>query len=149
MKIFLSITLFISSLPLTKKYYMDCLPEADNIKFPNVTNCRSNDPEGGYCCYLHYRNPEKDSSSSYYTTYYYYYVYYKLKENKTKLRTLFEPLSYCFGISQEGYNDIGDVIDEISDESGIDDMDIDCGIKGLKNNFIVLTNVFLLFIILF
>ena len=60
MKIFLSITLFISSLSLTPKYYMDCLPEADNIKFPNVTNCRSNDPEGGYCCYLHYtRNPSR------------------------------------------------------------------------------------------
>jgi hypothetical protein len=141
MKILIFLAIIIYSLCLTKNYYQECLSESENTIYPSTTECRLHDPEGGYCCYLHY----EFSQNGYYYTYTYYY-YYKKKENGTNIRSLQEPTKYCYGISKEGFDKIGDVIDELSDETGINNLKIDCGEQRLKYD---LLNILILLFIFF
>ena len=72
----------------------------------------------------------------------------KKKENETKsnLRLLQEPQRYCYGLTKEGFDNIEDVIDELQDESGIDNLEIDCGYKRFKYN---LMNFIIILMIIF
>ena len=122
---------------LTPNYYQECSDElilVDSEKgILSTEECRKHHPEGGYCCYLHYKIEDGNYCSDGCNTYYYYYSY-KKKENETKskLRLLQEPQRYCYGLTKEGFDNIEDVIDELQDESGIDNLEIDCGYKRFK-----------------
>ena len=139
---------------LTPNYYQECSDElilVDSEKgILSTEECRKHDSEGGYCCYLHYKIEDGSYYSDGYTTYYYYYYYYKKKENETKtksrIRLLQEPQRYCYGLTKEGFDNIEDVIDELQDESGIDNLEIDCGYKRFKYN---LMNFIIILMIIF
>ena len=139
---------------LTPNYYQECSDElilVDSEKgILSTEECRKHDSEGGYCCYLHYIIEDGSYYSDSYITYYYYYYSYKKKENETKtksrIRLLQEPQRYCYGLTKEGFDNIEDVIDELQDESGIDNLEIDCGYKRFKYN---LMNFIIILMIIF
>lgn len=156
MKYLILIILFISAICLTPKYYQECSHEIvieDNL-YLTANKCRNYDSEDGFCCYLHYKITDGNYYSDGYYTYYYYYYYYRKKENETKekpkIRSLQEPQRYCYGISQEGFNNIQKVIDELSEESGIDadELQLDCGKQNLKYNLLNMIILLLIFFIL-
>ena len=111
--------------------------EIDNLSFEGEIN-------------LHYIIEDGSYYSDGYITYYYYYYSYKKKENETKtkskIRLLQEPQRYCYGLTKEGFDNIEDVIDELQDESGIDNLEIDCGYKRFKYN---LMNFIIILMIIF
>ena len=123
---------------LTSSYYKKCLPGIEDIDILSVAECRSYDPEDGYCCYLTYDNKQQ-------SVYIPVFLYYRKQDNKTKIRSL-EPKNYCYGISHEGYDNIEDVIDEITEESGVEELKIDCGKHGLKYGLLKGVILILIFI---
>ena len=135
MKIFILLTVLIYSLCLTNNYYQKC--SSDATFAPTSSNqCRQYDANGAYCCYLHYENP-KDQHLVIMPTFY---------NKKDKLRALGEPKSYCHGLSKEGYDNIKDVIKELKDETGIQELYIDCRAKRL--NYYLLTILIIIFAVL-
>ena len=54
--------------------------------------------------------------------------------------------NFCFGLTSEGYDNIEDVIEELEEESGLDDIDIDCSSKYFGINNIIKLIIFLLLI---
>ena len=139
MRILIFLASLIYGLCLTKNYYKNCLAGTSYIDILSVNECRAYDPEGGYCCFLDYDNDKVNIPVPV-------FLFYKKKENETNIRSLQEPQSYCYGISYEGYDNINDVIEELIEETGINQIRIDCGNQGLK--FEVLKGVILLLIFL-
>ena len=135
MKIFIFLNVLIYSLCLTNNYYKEC---SGNVTFSpaSATQCRKFDTNGAFCCYLHYEIP-KIQNVIHIPTFYF-------KKNKT--RALGEPKSYCYGITKEGFDNIKKVIDELKDESGMEQLYIDCGAKRLKNY--LLSILFIIFTVL-
>ena len=145
MKLLIILTTIIYTLSLTSSYYKKCKSGVANIDIYSVSECRTYDPEGGYCCYLTYENPKKSVDIYIYNPNT--YSSYKKKENTTRLRSLQEPNYYCYGLSNEGYNNIDDVIDEVSDEGGFSELKIDCGqlvLKNKLNNYLILLIIFII-----
>ena len=94
-----------------------------------------NNTPNNYCCYYKY-----DITYAEVIT-----VYYKTKgqnktneNNKRKLEYLYNSYDSCIGISQEGYDKIEKVIEEIKFEKGYLDVNIDCLSKYLKLFIIIL-----------
>lgn len=133
MKAFILLTVLIYCLCLTNKYYQKC---TSTIFFnpTSVNQCKEFSENGAYCCYLHYENP-KIQEYIYMPTYY---------EKKNKTRSLGEPKGYCYGLSKEGYDNIKTVIGELKDETGIEELYIDCRAKSPKY---YLLNIFIIILI--
>ena len=132
MKLVILFYAFLYSYCLTNSFYKKCLSGIENINAISVSECRKYDPEGGYCCYVTYENPKKEADIFIYFP----PLYYSTKKENQKKRSLQEPKQYCYGLSKEGYDNIDDVIDEISDEGGFTKLDIDCRKRWLKLNLI-------------
>ena len=65
-------------------------------------------------------------------------------EKEVKGRKLSERVNLCFGLTSSGYDNIEDVIEELQDESGIEEIHINCSSKSLKYSIILLI-LFILF----
>jgi len=137
MRILILLASFIYALCLTKSYYKKCLAGTDYIDLLSANECREYDPEGGYCCFLNYDNDKIPV-----------FLFFKKKENRTNTRSLQEPQRYCYGISFEGYDNINDVIEELKEETGINQIRVDCGKQGLKYELLKGLILSLIFIIL-
>lgn len=133
------------ALSLNQNYYQRCLSGIENIDIISVSQCRKYDDNGGYCCYLQYEN-EKIQNYIYFPSYY----NYKKIGNKTSttLRMLGEKNKICYGISKNGYDNINDVIKELKEETGVENLDIDCGQHRLKNCLLTIVGLFLFMIII-
>ncbi len=145
MNTLLLLGLFYYTLSLNDNYYQKCLSGIDNIDIISVSECRKYDPDGGYCCYLHYENKKKAVDIYVPPTY-----DYKKKENKTStnFRKLGEPLNYCYGLSKNGYDNINNVIDELKKESGVEELSINCNQIRLKNSLLNIFGLLLILIII-
>ena len=65
-------------------------------------------------------------------------------EKEVKGRKLSERVNLCFGLTSSGYDNIEEVIEELQDESGIEEIYINCSSKSLKYSIILLI-LFILF----
>lgn len=152
MKLLIFITIFLYSSCLTKKYYKNCLDEVESVSFPSVDECAKFSSNDSFCCYLYSEKYESSSQTHTYTvgyyTYTYYYYYYDKKDNETKKRSLYDTQRFCYGISQKGFENIGDVIDELSEETGMENLRIDCGDKSLNYGLLKEFILLLIFILL-
>ena len=143
-------SLFIFSLCLNSQYYQACSSDVENISIFSPSECRSYSSQGSYCCLLSYENKKEE---------YYFYVYVpvssvknnltnvnNLNNSNNQLRNLFEPKKLCYGLSKDGYDNIGKVIDELKEESGVESLNIDCGnnriIYNLYNMILILFIIF-------
>jgi len=140
MKIIIFLISLICYSCLTSSYIKKCLPGIEDIDILSVTQCRSYDPDGGYCCYLTYENEKQRVDVPI-------FLYDKKQDNKNNIRSL-EPKNYCYGVSSEGYDNIEDVIEELSEETGVEELKIDCGKKGFKYNLLKGIILILIFILL-
>ncbi len=131
--IFLLIFKYILS-PLTEKYYTSCKSNSENIINPSSKRCKSFSSKKGHCCYIYHdddwedtrasRNEKRDDSEN------------KFKTNSKKMRKLFDfDKDGCIGLSNDGYNHIEKVIEEIQNNTD-DNVHINCEQKGLKLNLL-------------
>jgi len=143
MKILLLIILIIQIFSRNENYYKKCNEGAPKSGFITYSDCQRYAASGAYCCLLYYvANPNVEVN-----------FFFKKNENNTSVakvdekegRKLSERENLCFGLSSEGYHYIKEVIDELEDESGVEDITINCISKTLNISFIL----FILFLNLF
>ena len=143
MRLLIFLIFFISSLNKTAKYYTDCLYDSPKSGFITYSDCQEYAKENSYCCLLYYTS---------HSTNYYDFFARKIDEhinksrNETYGRKLLGRWNFCFGLTSEGYDNIEDVIEELEEESGLDDIDIDCSSKYFGINNIIKLIIFLLLI---
>ena len=144
MKTLILLSLFFKAFSLTKDYVTNCLVGFEDIDILSAVECGKYSPGNGYCCLLSYDNKKKEVN-----------VYiphtpetYRKKDNKTKIRSLGEPKKYCYGVSNKGYYEIDNLIKEITSETGMQEVKIDCGGQSLKYGFLKEIILLIIFIIL-
>ena len=148
MKKFIFIILFINILSKTSDYYSSCKAGAPKTGFVTTSDCKEYEENGSHCCLLYYEsdpNVEINIDVSVDTG--------KLSDeseveglDKDKKRVLDERVNVCFGLSNIGYNNISKVISELEDESGIDDINIDCLARKIKFNSIIIALILYIFL---
>ena len=119
----------------TNRYYSSCKYGAPKSGLITNSVCKEYAEDNSYCCLLYYTsNPDLQIN--------YNFHFKKDDESREKndIRKLSERVNLCFGVSNDGYDNIEDLIEEIEDESGIDEIHIDCSSKNLlfSNLLIVL-----------
>ena len=145
--IFLLIFAYILS-SLTEKYYTSCILNSENIINPSSARCKSFSSKEGYCCHIYQddnwedtrasRNEKRDGSEN------------KIKTNSEKLRKLFDIDSDgCIGLSKDGYYHIEKVIEEIQNDTDVDNVHINCEQKILKPSLLFYSLVLLYSLLLF
>ena len=131
MQLFLLSILIINASCLTKHYYTSCEYGAPKSGLITHSDCQKYASSGSYCCLLYYvSNPDIEFN-----------FYFKKSDNtekEIKGRKLSERENLCFGLTSSGYDKISDVIDELEDESGIDEININCLSKNIKFSVISL-----------
>ena len=144
MKILLLIILIIQIFSLTDKYYKNCNEGAPVSGFLTYSECQKYAASEAYCCLLYYIT-NRDVSTT---------IIFKKKQNNTsidkadeqkEIRHLSERENLCFGLSAEGYYNIGDVIDELKKETGVEEIKINCFSRTLNMSiilFIIFLNLF-------
>jgi hypothetical protein len=144
MKILLLIILIIQIFSLTDKYYKNCNEGAPVSGFLTYSECQKYAASEAYCCLLYYIT-NRDVSTT---------IIFKKKQNNTsidkadeqkEIRHLSERENLCFGLSAEGYYNIGDVIDELKKETGVKEIKINCFSRTLNMSiilFIIFLNLF-------
>ena len=144
MKILLLLILIIQAFSRNNNYYKSCNAGAPRSGLITYSECQGYAASDAYCCLLYYvANPDVQVN-----------LYFKKNENNTSLgkvneqegRKLSERENFCIGLSSEGYKNIKKVIKELQDESGINDININCISKTLNISIIIL---FILFFNLF
>ena len=115
MKAIILLILFFNIFCRTGKYYTSCQSGAPKSGFLTSSECSEYAQKGSYCCLLYYTVTAdiKNSNAS------------NLFKD-TKGRILTERENYCFGLTKNGFDNIDDVIDELEDETEIDDIHIIC-----------------------
>ena len=137
MRLFLFLIFITNALSLTNRYYTKCNYGAPSSGLITASDCREYSADNSYCCLLYYvSNPDVELN--------FYFKKSDSSKKEKKARRLSERTNLCFGLSKDGYYEIEDVIDELEDESGIDDININCSSRTLKQSVI-----FLIFLILF
>ncbi len=137
MQFLLIMILIINALSKTAHYYTDCNYGAPNSGFITYSDCQEYSDVDSYCCLLYYvANPDLEVN-----------LFFKkgdTTQKEVKGRQLSERVNLCFGLTSSGYENIKEVIEELQDESGIDQIQINCSSKSLKYSIIIL-----IFLILF
>ena len=132
MKVILFLILLFNIYCKTNKYYTSCKSGAPQSGFITSSECNEYSQSGSYCCLLYYEiTPEIKSSNSTY-----------LSKN-SKGRNLLQRETYCFGLTKSGFNNIDDVIDELEDDTGIDDIKILCNGINLKISILFFISIIL------
>ena len=148
MKKFIFIILFINILSKTSDYYSSCKAGAPKTGFVTVSDCKEYEENGSHCCLLKYgNNPDVEINIDVSVD------NGKLSDeseveglDKDKKRVLDEIVNICYGISNNGYNNIDKVISELEDESGIDGIEIDCLARKIKFNSIIIALILYIFL---
>lgn len=138
-------SLFIFSLCLNQQYYKSCLSDVNNNDILSPSGCRKYDSQESYCCLLSYTNEKKEYDFFIIPPTTYKNNITNMNNTKNQLRYLSESQKLCYGLSQEGYDKINKVIEELKKESGVDELYIDCGNKHIK--YYLYNIIILLFII--
>ena len=136
-RFFLFMILIIKALSKTTHYYTDCDYGAPKSGFITYSECQEYSDVDSYCCLLYYvANPDLAINL----------VFKKgdTTEKEVKGRKLSERVNLCFGLTSSGYDNIEDVIEELQDESGIEEIHINCSSKSL-NYCIFLLILFIIF----
>ena len=124
----------------TNRYYSSCEYGAPKSGLITYSDCKEYARDNNYCCLLYYTaNPDLQIN---------YNFYFKKDDDESRekngIRKLSERVNLCFGVSNDGYNNIEDLIEEIEDESGIDEIHIDCSSKNLLFNNLLIVLLILL-----
>ena len=131
MKLFLLSTLIINTLCLTKHYYTKCNYGAPKSGLITYSDCQEYASSDSYCCLLYYvSNPDIEFN--------FYFKKGDTTEKEVKGRKLSERVNLCFGLTSSGYDNSEDVIEELQDESGIEEIHINCSSKSLKYSIFLL-----------
>ena len=138
MKLIILLSIFMYALSMTSRYYMDCKDGADELIIITRYRCNQYNPDGGYCCYV---TLEEDDDDFFYEIHDAYDNISKF--NSTKLRKLYQD-SFCLGVSQEGYDNIEQVVKELKNNYDVWDVKINCWQKYIEFN---LLNILILLLI--
>ena len=133
MKFLLLLIPIINVLSRTNMYYTKCGYGAPTSGMITSSDCQEYSQDNSHCCLLYYvSNPDVEIN----------YNFYFKKEDTSKKeeqgRKLSERTNLCFGLSKDGYYNIEDVIDELEDESGIEDIHIICFSRNLIPRIMIL-----------
>lgn len=140
MRSLLFLLFFFGVLGKTSKYYSSCSSGAPKSGMITYSDCKEYASGSNHCCLLYYvSNPDIQIN------YNFYFKTADTTEKETQIRKLSERVNLCFGLSEDGYDNIEDVIDELEDESGLDEININCSSKILNLNIIILVIFFILF----
>ena len=131
--------LLTESFSLTSNYYARCADGAPKEGFITVSDCKNYATNGSYCCLLYYvTNPDVE--------YHYHFDDLISVDKNNKTRKLSERINICYGLTPAGFNNIWDVIDELEEDSEIDDIHINCFAKKIIfDNYIIFLSLLLLF----
>ena len=133
MRLLLFLIFIIKALSLTDVYYTKCNDGAPMSGFLTASDCQQYAANDSYCCLLYYvTNPEIKINFNFF------FIKSDSSKNEKNERRLSERTNLCFGLSKDGYNDIFFVIDELEDESGIEDININCFSRILKQSVMLL-----------
>ena len=144
MKILLLLILIIQIFAITDKYYKNCTAGAPNSGLLTYSHCQKYAAPEAYCCLMYFIT-NRDVSTT---------IFFKKKENNTsidkedeqkEIRNLAERENLCFGLSAEGYYNIGDVLSELKKETGLKELKINCFTRTLNISiilFIIFLNLF-------
>lgn len=139
MRSLLLLILFITSSSKTDEYYTSCIYGSPRNGFITYSDCQDYAEENSHCCLLYYQT----SSGSNYN----FFAEKIDSDNSNKEihgRKLLNRWNFCFGLTNEGYKNIKKVIDELENESGLDDIHINCFSNYLSLNIIIFLFLILL-----
>ena len=132
---FLFLVIIVNVSNLTSKYHTSCLSGAPKSGLITSSDCQEYSRDGSYCCLLYYvGNPDLAVN-----------VFLRVEDNPDREvgRKLSERENLCYGLTADGYYNILEVIDELEDESGIEEININCFSRNI--NLSILTLIFLIF----
>ena len=137
-QILLFLILIINTYSRTDRFYTHCKSGAPQSGLVTYSDCRNYAQEGTHCCLLYYESKPNVE---------FHFNFKKANANNKEEegRKLSERVNICFGLTSDGYNKIADVIDELEDESGIEEININCLGKNMKFNIIILIVLVILF----
>lgn len=134
----LFLILIINAYSRTAGFYTHCKVGAPKSGLITYSDCKNYNQQDSHCCLLYYvANPDVQFN----------FFFKKSGTNNTgeQGRQLSERENLCFGLTNDGYNKIDDVIKELEKESGINNININCFGKNIKFNTIILIILVILF----
>jgi hypothetical protein len=132
MQLLLLLILLSKVLSKTGNYYTDCVYGSPQSGLIAYSECQEYAVEDSHCCLLYFVTKEKPS-----------YNFFSKKVVDAPKKEIFgrkleSRWNFCFGLTKDGYNNIKDVIKELKNESGLDDININCFSKNLKLSAIII-----------
>lgn len=123
--ILLIFLLIIKTYNRTARFYTQCKSGAPSSGLITYSDCIKFAKEGAHCCLLYYvANP--DIQINFYNTNNFNFKTTDKNNRKSRERKLNERENLCFGLTNDGYNEISNVIKELESESGIEEININC-----------------------
>ena len=111
----------------TDVYYTKCKDGAPNgNNFATASECKEYSTDNSHCCLLYYDVKDQNVQFSIF-------------------RNLNERVNVCYGLTKDGYYNIDKVIKELKDESGVDNLQINCFSSNIKFIYGFIVLLFLIF----
>ena len=135
MPIIIMLILIINVFSLTDIYYENCYYGTPKSGLLSYSECNEYANEDSFCCLLYFvgNSDKKDR-----------FQYRKSDDTNKELRKLGEDrVNLCIGITEEGYDNIKDVIKELEQDTEVEDIHILCFSRIIKFSALIAILLFL------